>query len=96
VGLLKGLVTWPTAPVRGAFWVAEQVASEADRRLYDEGNIRRELMQLELEAGEGRISDAEREEREEILLERLAVARERARATVDAEALEAEEDAQDD
>jgi gas vesicle protein GvpG len=75
MGLFTGLLTLPLAPVRGVAWVAQQVADEVDRQLYDEGNIRRELMQLELEAEEGKIDDEERRAREEALLERLAISR---------------------
>jgi hypothetical protein len=75
VGLFKELALLPLAPVRGTVWVTEQIAEEADRRLYDEENIKRELLQLELDADEGRIGDAERERLERDLFERLAVAR---------------------
>ena len=40
MGLFTGLLTLPLAPVRGVVWVAEQVAQEADRQLYDEDRIR--------------------------------------------------------
>lgn len=75
MGLFKELALLPLAPVRGTVWVTEQIAEEADRRLYDEENIKRELLQLELDADEGRIGDAERERLERDLFERLAVAR---------------------
>jgi hypothetical protein len=78
VGLFKELVLLPLAPVRGTAWVAEQIAEEADRQLYDEDNIKRELLQLELDHEDGSIGDEERERMEEELLERLAVARMRA------------------
>ena len=74
MGLFTGLLTLPLAPVRGVVWVAEQVADEADRQMYDENRIRAELVQLELDADEGRIDEQEQIEREEQLLERLAVA----------------------
>lgn len=77
VGLFKELVLLPLAPVRGTTWVAEQIAEEADRQLYDEDNIKRELVQLELEREDGLITEAEQEHRERDLLERLAVARQR-------------------
>jgi Gas vesicle protein G len=77
MGLMTGLLTLPLAPVRGVVWIAEQVAEEADRQLYDEGIIRRELLQLELEFDEGRIDEQERSEREQGLLERLAVSQSR-------------------
>lgn len=80
MGLITGLLTLPLAPVRGVTWVLEQVVDEADRQLYDPRNIRRELLQLELDFDDGRISAEEREVAEEQLLERLAVSHERAAA----------------
>jgi Gas vesicle protein G len=78
VGLFKELALLPLAPVRGTAWVAEQLAEEAERQLYDENRIKRELLQLELDEEEGRISEAERRNKESELLERLQIARERA------------------
>jgi hypothetical protein len=80
VGFLTGLLTLPLAPVRGVAWVVEQVAEEAERQLYDERSIRRDLLALELAAEEGEISEVERASREEELLERLAVAQARLEA----------------
>ena len=88
MGLFKELALLPLAPVRGTAWVTEQIAEEADRRLYDEDNIKREMVQLEIDAEEGRIGPKERAAMEDDLLERLAVARERRLA--EQEALEAE------
>jgi hypothetical protein len=67
------LITLPLAPVRGVVWVAERIAEEAERELYDEGNIRRQLLQLELDHEDGKLSDEDRDAQEELLLERLAV-----------------------
>jgi hypothetical protein len=72
VGLFSSLVLLPLAPVRGAAWVAQQVAEEADRQLYDESRIRRELLQLELDRDVGLISEEEKEARADELLQRLA------------------------
>jgi hypothetical protein len=77
MGLFKELVLLPLAPVRGTVWVAEQITEEAERRLYDEENIKRELFQLEIEADEGRIGEKERAAKEEELLDRLAISRQR-------------------
>ena len=73
MGLFTGLITLPLAPVRGVVWIAERVAEEVDRELYDEGNIRRQLLQLELDHDDGKLSDEERSAEEEVLLQRLAV-----------------------
>jgi hypothetical protein len=59
--------------------VAKQVADEADRKLYDEDQIKHEMMQLELDYDDGKIGDEEREAMEDALLERLAISRERER-----------------
>jgi hypothetical protein len=68
-----GLLTLPLAPVRGVVWVAEQILEEAEREYYDEGNLRRQLAELELDFEEGRIDDRQRDERERELLARLAI-----------------------
>jgi Gas vesicle protein G len=73
MGLFTGLITLPLAPVRGVVWIAEQVAEELERELYDENSIRSELMQLELDHEDGLIDEGERQVREEALLERLAM-----------------------
>ena len=77
MGLFKELALLPLAPVRGTAWVTEQIAEEADRQLYDEDNIKREMMKLEIDAEEGRIGAKERAAIEDELLERLGVARQR-------------------
>ena len=78
MGLFSAILTAPLAPVRGAAWVAQQVAEEADRQLYDESRIRRDLLQLELDHDDGLIDHEQRSAQEDILLERLALAQRRA------------------
>jgi hypothetical protein len=73
MGLFTGLLTLPLAPVRGVAWVAQQVAEEAERQLYDEQQIRRELLQVELDYDDGKLGDEERRQLEDALLERLAI-----------------------
>jgi hypothetical protein len=77
MGLFKELVLLPLAPVRGTAWVAEQITEEAERRLYDEDSIKREMLQLEIESDEGLLGEKERAAKEDELLDRLAVARQR-------------------
>jgi hypothetical protein len=80
MGLFTGLLTLPLAPVRGVGWVVEQVVEEADRQLYDEDSVRRDLLELELDYEDGKITAEERELYEERLLERLAVGQARKNA----------------
>ncbi len=88
MGLFTGLLTLPLAPVRGVVWVAEQVVEEADRQMYDENQIRAELLQLELDVEDGKLAEQEQIEREEELLERLAVAQAINRGSDETEALD--------
>lgn len=84
MGLIRGILTLPLAPVRGTLWLAEALAEEADRELYDEERIMRELLDLELREDAGELDAAERERREDELLERLEIARARRREGVPA------------
>ena len=77
MGLITGLLTLPLAPVRGTIWLAEQLTEAAESELYDEKKILRELMDLEMQEAEGALAPEERRLREEDLLERLSVARQR-------------------
>lgn len=83
MGLFTALLTLPLAPVRGVVWVAEKVAEETECELYDEGRIRAELLGLEFEAEEGKLSPEEVGAREDELLQRLAVGQARRAAAED-------------
>lgn len=73
MGLFTGLLTLPLAPVRGVVWIAEKITDELERELYDEDNIRREMLQLELDYEDGMIGEEERQMKEQDLLERLSM-----------------------
>lgn len=91
MGLFKELVMLPLAPVRGTAWVAEQIAGEAERRLYDEDAIKREMLQLEIDFDDGKLGEKERMAKEDELLERMAISRQRqAEELVPVEELEEE------
>jgi hypothetical protein len=78
MGLLLKLLTFPvTGPIGGTLWIAERLAEQAEREMYNEGAVRGQLMELELRLDMGEISQEEFEQVEAILLERLRVIRER-------------------
>jgi hypothetical protein len=91
MGLFKELVLLPLAPVRGTVWITEQITEEAERRLYDEDNIKREMLQLEIEFDEGRLGEKERAAKEDELLDRLAISRQREVEEQELSALEEDE-----
>ncbi|ANY05042.1 gas vesicle protein GvpG [Pseudonocardia sp. HH130630-07] len=71
MGLVTGLLTLPLAPVRGVMWVAKQIEAEVDREMNDPGVLRRKIDEAEQAFERGEIDEAERDARQEELLERL-------------------------
>lgn len=76
MGLLSGLLTLPLAPVRGTVWVAEQIATQAERELGDETALRRRLAEAERQFELGALTVAEYEAIEDELLARIELLRE--------------------
>lgn len=70
-GLVTGIVTWPLAPVRGTFWVAEQVLHEAERQWYDPASIQQQLDDVAERRRTGELTDEEADHLEDGLVERL-------------------------
>ena len=76
MSLIRTIVSAPlTGPFRGVLWIVETLAAHAERELYDEDNIRKDLMKLEQQFDLGQISVEEFERVEGVLLERLNQAR---------------------
>ncbi|MBC3191402.1 gas vesicle protein GvpG [Pseudonocardia sp. C8] len=71
MGLITGLLTLPLAPVRGVVWVAEQIEQEVDREMNDPAVVRRKIDDVEREYERGEIDEAERDARQDELLQRL-------------------------
>lgn len=71
MGLFTGLLTLPLAPVRGVVWIAEQLHDRADAQMNDPGVLRAKIDDLDRAYDNGEISEQERDEQQEELLERL-------------------------
>lgn len=74
MGFFSALLTLPLAPVRGTVWIAERLAEQAELELEGPQRIRRELEELQFAHELGEIDDAEYEQLESALLERLRAA----------------------
>jgi len=79
MGLLKAVLLLPLAPVTGVAALAEQIRRQAEDEFYDPGRIRSELDEIAHQRREHTISEDEADELEELLLQRLLIARDRAR-----------------
>jgi hypothetical protein len=75
MGVLTGLLLLPLAPLRGTIWLAERLAEAAERELDEEATARRLLVEAEIAFETGELSEAEYEQVEDELLERLELAR---------------------
>ncbi|MEM6739110.1 MAG: gas vesicle protein GvpG [Pseudomonadota bacterium] len=76
MGLIRALLTFPvSAPIKGSWWLAEQIETAAMDELTDPTAIRRALAELEAQLEAGDLDEARFEELELILLERLRGAR---------------------
>jgi hypothetical protein len=71
VGIVKGLLTLPFAPVRGVVWIGERLAEQAENELFDEQAIRRQLSELQMALDMEAISEDEYAREEYACLERL-------------------------
>jgi hypothetical protein len=72
MGLLTKILFFPvTGPVAGIRWSLTKVAQVVDEELTDDGPIKQELMELQMQLELGDIDDAEYVRREQILMERL-------------------------
>jgi hypothetical protein len=72
MNILARILTFPfTAPIDTAMWTARKLAERAEEVFYDDAPVRAALMELEMKLDLGEIDEAQFEEEETILLERL-------------------------
>jgi gas vesicle protein GvpG len=87
--ILFRLLTLPiTAPVAGVRFCIEKVVEYAEQQLTDDEPVREQLLELQIELEEGRVTEDEYTEREAVLLARLREIREQ-RKQLQREAAEA-------
>ena len=75
--LFKLLALPITAPVAGVRYCIEKVVEFAEHELTDEEPVRQQLLELQIELEEGRVTEDEYVEREAVILARLREIRER-------------------
>src|SRR5205823_5657031 len=77
--LFKLLALPLTAPMAGVRYCIEKVVEYAEHELNDEEPVREQLLELQIELEEGRVTEDEYTEREAVILARLREIRERRR-----------------
>jgi hypothetical protein len=72
MSLLGATVRAPfVGPIKGVLWIVQTLVEHAERELYDEDNIQRDLLKLEQRYELGEITIEQYESAEAELLERL-------------------------
>jgi hypothetical protein len=71
LGLLKGLLLLPLAPVTGVRWVAEVLVGEAERELAARESPQRRLAELDARRATGEIDEREADRLEAELIEEM-------------------------
>ncbi|MEU7629995.1 gas vesicle protein GvpG [Nocardia sp. NPDC049220] len=71
MGLLSTLFTLPLAPVRGVIWLGEVIQDQVEQRLHDPATIRRELEAIDEAAAAGHLSEQERKQAQQEVLDRM-------------------------
>jgi hypothetical protein len=71
VGLVKGLLVLPLAPVNGVRWVIEVLVDEAARELAERDSPERRLAELDARRANGELTDEEAEALEAQLVQEL-------------------------
>jgi hypothetical protein len=59
------------APLKGVIWIGQKLNDVAQREIWDEGHVKEELMQLQLQFELDEISEQEYNKKEEELLAKL-------------------------
>lgn len=75
MGLFSILLTLPLAPVRGVVALGRQLEGEAYRQWTDPASIREQLAAVQAAYERGELTEAERDDEQDLLVARLAMPR---------------------
>lgn len=79
MGLIRGLLGLPLAPLRGTVAVADQIRRQAEEQYYDPVAIRAQLEEVDRQREAGLLSEDEAIAWEDELVDRLMTGRDRLR-----------------
>ncbi|MGK8489889.1 gas vesicle protein GvpG [Nocardia asiatica] len=71
MGLLSTILTLPVAPVRGVIWLGEVIQDQVEQKMHDPANMRRELEEIDAAAAAGQLSEEERKQAQQAVLDRM-------------------------
>ncbi|MGY1894876.1 gas vesicle protein GvpG [Nocardia gipuzkoensis] len=71
MGLLSTILTLPVAPVRGVIWLGELIQDQVEQKMHDPATMRRELEEIDAAAAAGQLSEEERKQAQQAVLDRM-------------------------
>ncbi|WP_280250767.1 gas vesicle protein GvpG [Nocardia abscessus] len=71
MGLLSTILTLPVAPVRGVIWLGELIQDQVEQKMHDPAVMRRELEEIDAAAAAGQLSEEERKQAQQAVLDRM-------------------------
>ncbi|MBF6194821.1 gas vesicle protein GvpG [Nocardia implantans] len=70
-GVVTSILSLPLAPVRGVIWLGELIQDQVDQKMHDPALMRRELEEIDAAAAAGRLSEEERRQAQQAVLDRM-------------------------
>lgn len=70
-GVITSILTLPVAPVRGVIWLGELIQDQVEQKMRDPALMRRELEAIDAAAAAGQLSEEERRQAQQAVLDRM-------------------------
>ncbi|MER7454255.1 gas vesicle protein GvpG [Nocardia beijingensis] len=70
-GVVTSILSLPLAPVRGVIWLGELIQDQVDQKMHDPALMRRELEEIDAAAAAGQMSEEERRQAQQAVLDRM-------------------------
>ncbi|MEU2043363.1 MULTISPECIES: gas vesicle protein GvpG [Nocardia] len=70
-GVVSSILSLPVAPVRGVIWLGELIQDQVDQKMHDPALMRRELEEIDAAAAAGQLSEEERKQAQQAVLDRM-------------------------
>ncbi|MGW4330644.1 gas vesicle protein GvpG [Nocardia sp. CY41] len=71
MGLFSAILSLPVAPVRGVLWLGEVIQDQVEQKMRDPAVMRRELEAIDEAAAAGQLSEEERRQAQQAVLDRM-------------------------
>lgn len=71
MGLLSTILSIPVAPVRGVIWLGEVIQDQVEQKMHDPATMRRQLEEIDAAAAAGQLSEEERKQAQQAVLDRM-------------------------